>query len=169
MTRLSTRLLTASLLALIALSTGSMATAAGPAGGTEQIIDATDPQLLVRIIQDLGYRASLETDSQGDPLIRSSVGGTEFAVVFYGCSQQHDNCQILLFKAGYELNTRVGMELINQWNASRLFGRAYLDEVSDPWIELVLNVQGGVSRTQFEKTFEWWETSVGEFEDEIGV
>ena len=61
------------------------------------------------------------------------------------------------------------MDVINQWNATRLFGRAYLDEVSDPWLELVLNMQGGVTRTQFEKTFEWWETSVGEFEDEIGV
>ena len=44
-----------------------------------------------------------------------------------------------------------------------------LKNVSDPWIELVLNMQGGVTRQQFEKTFEWWETSVGEFEDEIGV
>lgn len=134
-----------------------------------QIVDGTDPAALVDIIQSLGYRASLEVDGEGDPLIRSSVGGTQFALVFYGCSEQHDDCQILLFKAGYELNDKVGMDVINQWNATRLFGRAYLDEVSDPWIELVLNMQGGVTRAQFEKTFEWWETSVGEFEDQIGV
>ena len=134
-----------------------------------QIVDGTDPSALVNIIQDLGYRATLEVDGEGDPLIRSSVGGTQFALVFYGCSEQHDGCQILLFKAGYELNDKVGMDVINQWNATRLFGRAYLDDVSDPWLELVLNMQGGVTRTQFEKTFEWWETSVGEFEDEIGV
>lgn len=135
----------------------------------EQLVDATDPQALVDIIQDLGYRASLEVDGEGDPLIRSSVGGTQFALVFYGCSESHDECEILLFKAGYELNEKVSMDVINQWNATRLFGRAYLDEVSDPWIELVLNVRGGVTRKQFESTFEWWETSVGEFEDAIGV
>ena len=134
-----------------------------------EIVDGTDPEALVDIIQDLGYRATLEVDGEGDPLIRSSVGGTQFALVFYGCSEQHDGCQILLFKAGYELNDKVGMDVINQWNATRLFGRAYLDDVRDPWIELVLNMQGGVTRAQFEKTFEWWETSVGEFEDEIGV
>ncbi len=134
-----------------------------------QIVDGSDPVTLVNIIQDLGYRARLEVDGEGDPLIRSSVGGTDFALVFYGCSEQHDGCQILLFKAGYELNDKVGMDLINQWNATRLFGRAYLDEVSDPWIELVLNMHGGVTRAQFEKTFEWWETSIGEFEDELGV
>ncbi|MEJ2088803.1 MAG: YbjN domain-containing protein [Gammaproteobacteria bacterium] len=135
----------------------------------QEIVDATNPEQLVKIIQDLGYRAKLEIDGDGDPMIRSSVGGTQFAVVFYGCSERHDQCQILLFKAGYEMDKKIGMDVINQWNATRLFGRAYLDEVSDPWIELVLNVHGGVTRRQFENTFEWWESSVGEFEDEIGT
>ena len=152
-------------LAALALS----ATAIAGENRSEQIVDGSDPAALVNIIQNLGYRASLEVDGEGDPLIRSSVGGTQFALVFYGCSESHDNCQILLFRAGYELSDKIGMNVINQWNATRLFGRAYLDEVSDPWIELVLNVEGGVTRAQFEKTFEWWETSVGEFEDEIGV
>ncbi len=155
------------LLALLSVTAWSPTTAAADKGA--QIVDGTDPAALVNIIQDLGYRATLEVDGEGDPLIRSSVGGTQFALVFYGCSEQNDGCQILLFKAGYELNDKVGMDVINQWNATRLFGRAYLDDVSDPWLELVLNMQGGVTRAQFEKTFEWWETSVGEFEDEIGV
>ena len=147
----------------------SVQTATAKSDHSAQIVDGTDPSALVNIIQDLGYRATLEVDGEGDPLIRSSVGGTQFALVFYGCSEQHNDCQILLFKAGYELNDKIGMDVINQWNATRLFGRAYLDDVSDPWLELVLNMQGGVTRAQFEKTFEWWETSVGEFEDEIGV
>jgi hypothetical protein len=139
------------------------------ADGKPQIVDGSDPEALVSIIQDLGYRARLEVDGAGDPLIRSSVGGTQFAVVFYGCTENHDQCQILLFKAGYELKRKVGLELINQWNATRLFGRAYLDDVDDPWLELVLNVRGGVTREQFEQTFDWWESSVGEFEKELGV
>ena len=139
------------------------------ADGTPEIVDGSDPEALVSIIQDLGYRAILEVDGQGDPLIRSSVGGTQFAVVFYGCSEDHDQCQILLFKAGYEMDQKVDLELINEWNATRLFGRAYLDDVDDPWIELVLTVRGGVTREQFEQTFEWWESSVGEFEKELGV
>ena len=102
-------------------------------------------------------------------MIRSSVGGTRFSLVFYGCTDRHDACEIVLFKAGWELKRKVGMEVINRWNATRLFGRAYLDDVMDPWIELVLNLRGGVTRAQFESTFEWWEHSIGEFEDEIGA
>jgi hypothetical protein len=135
----------------------------------QEIVDGTQPDALVRIIQDMGYRASLEVDTEGDPLIRSSVGGTPFALVFYGCSEAHDACQVLLFRTGYELERKVGIDVINRWNATRLFGRAYLDEVRDPCLELALNVSGGVTRAQFESTFEWWEASVGAFEDEIGV
>ena len=163
---------TASTFCVLLLAAWLIASSANHALATEtqrQIVDGTDPKALVAIIQDLGYRALLEVDGDGDPMIRSSVGGTQFAVVFYGCSDTHDHCDILLFKAGYELNEKVGMEVINQWNATRLFGRAYLDDVNDPWIELVLNVHGGVTRKQFEKTFEWWESSVGEFEQQIGV
>lgn len=152
-------------LALAALVAGS----ASARVTADDLVDATDPQALVRIIQDLGYRADLEVDSEGDPLIRSSVGGTQFALLFYGCTDNHDRCGILLFKAGWDLDRQVDMNVINRWNATRLFGRAYLDEVMDPWIELVLNLQGGVTRTQFESTFEWWGTSVGQFEEEIGV
>lgn len=142
---------------------------AAASASAADIVDASDPQALVRIIQDLGYRADLEVDAEGDPLIRSSVGGTRFSLVFYGCSDAHNGCEIVLFKAGWELKKKVGIDVINQWNATRLFGRAYLDDVMDPWIELVLNLRGGVTRRQFESTFEWWENSVGEFEDEIGV
>jgi len=136
---------------------------------TTDIVDATHPETLVSIIRDLGYRAELESDSEGDPMIRSSVGGTRFSLVFYGCTDSHEACEIVLFKAGWELKRKIGMDVINRWNATRLFGRAYLDDVMDPWIELVLNLRGGVTRAQFESTFEWWENSVGEFEDEIGV
>jgi len=132
-------------------------------------VDATDPQALVGIIRDLGYRAELEEDAEGDPLIRSSVGGTRFSLVFYGCNDTHDACEIVLFKAGWELKNQVGIDVIYRWNATRLFGRAYLDDVMGPWIELRLNLRGGVTRAQFESTFEWWESSVGEFEDEIGA
>lgn len=133
------------------------------------IIDATDPQALVGIIRDLGYRAELEVDAEGDPLIRSSVGGTRFSLVFYGCTDTHERCEIVLFKAGWELKNKVDIGVINRWNATKLFGRAYLDDVLDPWIELVLNLRGGVTRAQFESTFEWWQSSVDEFEEEIGA
>jgi hypothetical protein len=121
-------------------------------------IDATDPAGLVSIIRDLGYRAALESDEVGDPMIRSSVGGTEFAILFFGCAKGKQ-CRSLLFKVGYDLDDGTTLDVINDWNATKLFGRAYLDEEADPWLELSVNTYGGVNRLNFEDTYDWWESS----------
>lgn len=140
-----------------------------PAATAEELVNAVNPERLVNSIRELGYRAELETDDVGDPLIKSSVGGTRFAIVFYGCDEhRHDDCDFLLFKVGYDMQEEVALEVINRWNATQLVGRAYRDDVNDPWLEMAWNLQGGVSAANFESTFEWWEVSVGQFEDHIG-
>jgi hypothetical protein len=149
----------------LALATATMSQTAR----AEEMVDATDPRRLVSIIRDMGYRAELERDEVGDPLIRSSVGGTRFAIVFYGCDdERHDNCDLLLYKVGYDMADGVELDVINEWNATQLVGRAHRDDVNDPWFEMSWNLKGGVSARNFESTFEWWETSVGEFERHIG-
>ena len=88
---------TASTFCVLLLTAWLIASSANHALAAEtqrQIVDGTDPKALVAIIQDLGYRALLEVDGDGDPMIRSSVGGTQFAVVFYGCSDTHDPQEI---------------------------------------------------------------------------
>ena len=132
-----------------------------------QTVDATDPAELVSIIQALGYRAVLDTDDTGDPMIRSSTGGTDFSIYFYGCTDNTD-CKSLLFKAGYDLDDGTTLEVIDDWNETILFGRAYLDDEADPWLEMPVNMDGGVSRRNFEDNYDWWEVIVAEFEDHIG-
>lgn len=132
-----------------------------------ETVDATDPAKLVSIIQALGYRATLESDGAGDPLIRSSVGGTEFFIYFYRCIDNKD-CKVLLFRAGYDLHEGTTTEVVENWNETQLFGTAYLDEESDPWLEMSVNMDGGVTRRNFEDTYDWWEVIVEEFEEHIG-
>lgn len=131
-----------------------------------ETVDATDPEQLVSIIQQLGYRAVLEADNVGDPLIKSSAGGTEFAIYFYGCTLG-GTCKSLLFKVGYDLANGIALAEIEDWNETTLFGRAYLDDEADPWLEMAVNMDGGVSRKNFEDNYDWWEVIVGEFEDHI--
>lgn len=135
----------------------------------EEWVDATRPERLVSVIQELGYRAKLESDNLGEPMIRSSVGGTDFSVLFFGCDQKsHDACKLLLFKVGYDLTDGTTLEVINDWNRTKLVGRAYLDDEDDPWLEMTVNLDAGVSRKNFEDTFDWWEVTVEEFESHIG-
>lgn len=134
----------------------------------EDIVDATDPERLVEIIQDLGYRARLDVDQVGDPIIYSSVGGTDFSIFFYGCTQDdNDQCKLLLFKVGYDLADGTTLEVVNKWNETKLVGRSYLDDEDDPWLEMAVNMDFGVSRKNFEDTFDWWEVSLEDFERHI--
>jgi len=135
----------------------------------EESVGATDPEKLVSVIQELGYRAKLDVDKDGDPVIHSSVAGTQFALQFFGCAEDsHDQCRLLLFKVGYEISEKADLKLINDWNKKALVGRAYLEDDGDLWFEYVVNTYGGISRENFEDTFDWWEASVDDFEDHIG-
>jgi Putative bacterial sensory transduction regulator len=132
-----------------------------------QLIDATDPERVVSVIQALGYRAALSTDAAGDPLIESSAGGAEFSIYFYGCDAGA-SCRFLLFKVGYDTPEPVSANLVNEWNAQALFGRAFVDAEGRPWLEMPVNLYGGVSSEGFADTFDWWELILGQFEEAIG-
>lgn len=144
---------------------------AGSAGGaelaSEPLMDATDAEKMASVIRGLGYRAVVETDGIGDPMIMSSASGTDFAIYFYGCTD-NANCKWVLFKVGYDLENGTTADTINRWNADTLFGRAYLDDEADPWLEMSVNMDGGVSRANFEDTYDWWEVILDGFESHIG-
>ena len=139
------------------------------ADARDEVIDASKPKKLAGIIQDLGYKAKLSKDAKGDPLISSSVGGSQFHIVFYGCSERrHNKCKVLLFKVGYDQEDGTSLDIINEWNATKVFGRAYMDEERDPWLEMPLVMDGGVTKEQFENVLDVWESIVGDFEMLIG-
>lgn len=140
---------------------------ASPAVFAQEIIDATDPDHLADVIRDLGYRAVVSTDGVGDPMIETSVSGTDVTILFFGCTDNED-CKTLLFKVGYDLSDGTTLDVVNAWNEENLYGRAYLDDEEDPWLEMPVNLFAGVTRENFEDTFDWWDVIVGKFEDHIG-
>jgi hypothetical protein len=139
----------------------------GGAADAQTLVTAENPGALVSIIQALGFQARLENDNVGDPLIRSSSGGVDFSIYFYGCSK-NKRCQSLQFIAGYDLDDGTTLEVLDQWNEDKRFASAYLDHEDDPFLQLDLNTEGGITQENFEKTFELWQSLKGEFEDHIG-
>jgi Putative bacterial sensory transduction regulator len=138
----------------------------GASTHAQTIVGADDPGELVSIIQNLGFQAKLETDSVGDPVIRSSSSGVDFSVYFYDC-KNNKRCKSLHFTSGYNLAEGASLEAIQQWNADKRFASAYLDEEYDPFLQMDVNMDGGVTQENFEKTFELWQSLKGEFEDFI--
>jgi hypothetical protein len=134
----------------------------------QQMVSAADPEGLVTVLQDLGYRASLESDSTGDPRIQSAASGSPFRIWFYGCDSNHSNCDGLNFTAGFNLEKGATLAIVNAWNSEQLLGYANLDDESDPFISFFVVTAGGISREAFTTTVERWDSAMSRFKQHIG-
>lgn len=130
---------------------------------TAQTVTAGSPQGIVSALQSAGYQAELTKDSSGDPLIRSAASGARFSILFYGCTGG-SGCTTVQFYAGFKSSGSVAVGKMNEWNRTKRFSRAYLDNDSDPCIEMDVNLDpGGMSRALFLDNLQVWSNSLGQF------
>ncbi len=126
----------------------------------------TGPEL-VAILQDAGYRAQLEADGEGDPLVRTGMGGVNVAILFYDCDPAH-RCNSLQFSAGFDLPEGTTDAVINGFNRDYRYARAFLDEERDPFLhfdfEVVHTAQADYVRSQIDS----FEQLLPEFQRLIG-
>lgn len=140
----------------------------GPsAGPAPDIIDAHDANIILAELQSLGYNATLTRDSQGDPKIEGKMSKSPYHLYFYGCTN-NDDCKYLQFVAGWDLTNGITLEKINDWNRDKLWGQAYRDSEDDPWISIVYNLDGGVTKANFADTVDWFRVTLEGFEEHIG-
>lgn len=131
---------------------------------TDRLVTSNDGNVLLEFARTLGD-ATLGKDSFGDPEIKGDVNGTDYRIYFDGCTSGRD-CSDMIFVVHWE-DDYVTMDDVNEWNAGRYHGKAYLDSDGDPAMELVVNLAHGVSRANMESTFELWERTVSRFESSV--
>jgi Putative bacterial sensory transduction regulator len=133
-----------------------------------QMVSAKKPETLVASLQAAGYSAEMQKDSGGDPMIKSSVGGHPFRVIFYGCKANRD-CTTIAFSSGYDKKSETSLASINQWNREKRFGRAFLDGEGDPILAMDVDLDdGGISSALFTDNLEFWVAVKAAFEKHIG-
>ncbi|NIZ10265.1 YbjN domain-containing protein [Pseudooceanicola sp. HF7] len=132
----------------------------------EGMISAADPEGMVAVMQDLGYRATLDVDSGGDPMISSSTGGVKFDILFYGCVD-NTGCDSILYLSGFDLTEGMKAEEVNDWNRRAVTAMAYLDDENDPYLQSYVLTRSGIPEEVFSYTLKEWDQAIGEFRDEI--
>lgn len=130
-----------------------LATAAWPALGSD-LVTAGDVDRIAEIARGFGS-ATVETDPVGDPMIVGRMDGTQYGVLFYGCTDGSD-CRDIQFFTRWTAGRPLDVAAINDWNAATRFAKAYLDAEGDPVLEFAVNLFGGVSETNLDDTFDWW-------------
>lgn len=143
----------------LVLSLAAAANAAPlPAGGV------TAAQV-VQLLQDEGYRAQIDTDGVGDPMVRSATDGVNFSIYFYGC--ERGRCASIQYSTAFDTKGMTYAQ-INQWNTEHRFGRAYLDDEMDPFLEMDLDLERGATTELIAESLVTWSLLVPEFKTYIG-
>ncbi len=135
-----------------------------PGTAAAQLVDASDPLRLVRILQSAGYKATLDVDRVGDPLIKGALSNSNYNIFFYGCTD-NKNCRDVIFTAGYRVS--VSLSKMNEWNKEKRYTRAYQDDDGEAILEMTVNLYEGVSQANFLDTVDWWRRYLEDFEKHI--
>lgn len=113
-------------------------------------------------LQAKGYKAEIGKDQGGDPKIHSGAEGVAFDIYFYGCNKG-PRCSSLQFTEGFHVEGGMKLADINAWNRANRFGRGYLDDVNDPFVEMDLDVEHGFTTEAVENNIDTWDAVLGAF------
>lgn len=125
------------------------------------LVCASAPETVVKAMQEAGFRAKLDKDKTGDPLISSEASSYAFDIFFYGC-ENSKNCTSLQFQTSFGAEEDNTPEYANAWNTKYRFVQA---SVKKKELQLAYDVttEGGLTKANFQDVANWWSSSLGEF------
>jgi hypothetical protein len=118
------------------------------------------------VLKAKGLPVEITTDAGGDPMIRSSSEGLNWLVYFYDC--RNGRCTSIQFTAGFDLDDGLTYAKANEWNFTKRFGRAALDDEMDPYVRYDIDTGKGYTSESMAYALETWLLIVPTFTDFIG-
>ena len=114
---------------------------------------------MVAILNKAGLTATIDKDSNGTRIVKSSVSGVNFDVYFYQCDK--GRCGDIQFAAGWS-NAKVAPERVNDWNRTKRFLRVYWKEGDVLFAEHDARILSGTTEN-IEASLAFWKVMLGEF------
>jgi Putative bacterial sensory transduction regulator len=96
------------------------------------LVCASAPETVVKAMQEAGFRAKLDKDKTGDPLISSEASSYAFDIFFYGC-ENSKNCTSLQFQTSFGAEEDNTPEYANAWNTKYRFVQASVKKKNFNW------------------------------------
>lgn len=125
------------------------------------LICASDPQTVVKALQEAGYKAKLTADKLGDPMVESAASGYEFEILFYGCESKR-RCDSLQFYRGFEAGVENTPAYANKWNVKNRFVQMAAHPDTTLSVHHDVSTIGGLTKANFADTVEWWASQLNE-------
>jgi Putative bacterial sensory transduction regulator len=144
----------------MALLAGAPALASDTEPCGKGLICASDPATVVQALQDTGYKAKLDKDTTGDPMVSSSASGYDFDIMFYGC-KDHKQCDSLQMRVSFAKDGANTFQLANKWNSDKRFSQAYISDKGSFVVDYDVTTAGGLTIANFADVIDWWSVTLG--------
>lgn len=146
--------------AAAAIFLASLLVAPTALGQSSSVLDDADADVIADVARGFGSIEVRTTDS-GAPFLVGRMDGVRYGILFYGCANGRD-CERIQFAASFGgFNVDAGD--MNDWNVEKLIGRAFLASDGDAVLDFVVNLERGVTRDNFDRTFSLWRVALQEF------
>lgn len=122
-------------------------------------------QEVAAALQAKGLQAQIGKDSQGDPMITSALDGSPFRVLFYTCKA--GRCAAISFATAFPNASGVTLQTINDWSRKNRFGRAYLDDDQDPFVEYDVDMERGATTEAIGNAIDVWAWVIPNFKKHL--
>jgi len=138
----------------------------GSAGA--QSIDAVTGEQLESALDAAGLGSSMTEDAaSGAPVATGTAGPFEFNVRAMDCAGDPLACENLVFFANFPLGRTVTADdfrIVNRFNDSQVFGRAYiLESRQTVGVDYVIDLGGGVSEDHLAQNISRWADVIAAF------
>ena len=113
-----------------------------------------------------GYEAEISTNEVGRPVIFSAIGKAKFDVLFFDC--EGDRCGSLQFAAAFKLKIPPADEVVNRWNRTNRYLKAYSANDGATHVQYDVNVNVGRTPAMLSDDFGVWVANFPKFPAFIG-
>jgi hypothetical protein len=113
-------------------------------------------------LRESGNEAQITNDGAGHTIVSSKLGSTKFGVYMFDCNNGK-RCGSVQFASGWPTGGRIQVAKVNEWNRTKRWGRAYLDESGGIWLECDVDLTPGGSYELLNDMFATWKKSVEGF------
>jgi len=153
-------------LLIAGLALGMAGLAAAPALAKPYPAGGVTAEDVAAVLRAKGLRAEITTDGAGDPLVKSASERVNWSVYFYNCKS--GRCASIQFSAGFDLDRGITYAKANEWNFTKRFSRAALDDEMDPYVRYDVDAEKGFSTEAMELAVDTWLLVLPGFVDFIG-
>ena len=129
--------------------------AATGAAGAVDLLTTADPVAVLEIAKGYGS-ATLETDSDGNPMISGRMQTVKYSVFFYSCESGKD-CRSIQFSTGY--TDPYTVEKANEWNTKYRWIKSYESDHASNF-RMDVDFKGGITRAYLDAQFETWNSLI---------